>query len=86
MDQLTEVGQRTMYLVLILSAVPVAVATVIGILVGLVQTVTQIQEQTLPFGIKLISVSITLTLTSHWYAIQLRQYTEYLMTLAFHSA
>lgn len=82
MDALTEVGQRTMYLVLLLSSVPVAVATVIGLLVGLIQTVTQLQEQTLPFGIKLFAVCLTLTLLSNWYAVHLRQYAEYLFELA----
>lgn len=41
-----------------MSAGPIAVATFVGLLVGLFQTVTQLQEQTLPFGVKLLCVSI----------------------------
>ena len=41
---------------------PIVVATVIGILVSLIQALTQIQEQTLSFAIKLIAISGTLLL------------------------
>lgn len=49
-----------MTLVMILSLVPIAVASVVGIIVSLLQAMTQIQEQTLSFGIKLIAVGIAL--------------------------
>ncbi|MBE0824592.1 flagellar biosynthetic protein FliQ, partial [Escherichia coli] len=42
---------RTLDLILVMSAGPIAVATFVGLLVGLFQTVTQLQEQTLPFGV-----------------------------------
>lgn len=67
MDNLVFAGSKTLYLVLILSAGPVLVATVVGLLVGLFQTVTQLQEQTLPFGIKLLAVSLALFVLSGWY-------------------
>lgn len=56
MDELIYASNKAMELILKLSLFPVAVATVVGLVVGLFQTVTQIQEQTLPFGIKLIAV------------------------------
>ena len=49
-----------MILVMTLSFIPIAVASVVGILVSLLQALTQIQEQTLSFGIKLIAVGIAL--------------------------
>lgn len=67
MNEVIMVGNKAIWLVLLLSAVPVLVATVIGLLVGLFQTVTQLQEQTLPFGIKLLGVCICLFLLSGWY-------------------
>ncbi|TKU24780.1 EscS/YscS/HrcS family type III secretion system export apparatus protein [Citrobacter sp. wls826] len=67
MNELIYAGDKTIYMVLVLSAVPIIVATIIGLIVGLIQTVTQLQEQTLPFGIKLICVSLTLFLMSNWY-------------------
>jgi type III secretion protein S len=51
---------EAMMLVMTLSFIPIVVASVVGILVSLIQAMTQIQEQTLSFGIKLIAVGITL--------------------------
>lgn len=66
MDELIYAGNKSMSLMLMLSAAPVVVATIVGLIVGLFQTVTQIQEQTLPFGIKLIAVIFCLYLLSGW--------------------
>lgn len=40
--------------------------SVVGTLFSLFQALTQIQEQTLSFGIKLIAVSATILLTARW--------------------
>jgi len=45
---------------------PIIVASLVGILFSLIQALTQIQEQTLSFGVKLIAVGATLYLTSRW--------------------
>lgn len=58
MDQIVYLSNKTMLLIVLLSAIPVIVATTVGLLVGLLQTVTQLQEQTLPFGIKLLAVLV----------------------------
>lgn len=71
MSDVVYAGNKVLYLVLLFSIGPIAVATIIGLLVGLFQTVTQLQEQTLPFGIKLISVSLCLFLMSGWYSEQI---------------
>ncbi|CAK8743604.1 hypothetical protein SODG_006740 [Sodalis praecaptivus] len=57
MNNLLFAGNKALYLVLIMAAGPIIVATLVGLLVGLCQTVLQLQEQTLPFGIKLLSVT-----------------------------
>ncbi|MGL5758782.1 EscS/YscS/HrcS family type III secretion system export apparatus protein [Plesiomonas sp.] len=67
MNDLVFAGNKAMLLILQMSAWPIIVATVIGLLVGLFQTVTQLQEQTLPFGVKLFGVSACLFLLSGWY-------------------
>ncbi len=54
--QITE----AMMLVMILSLPPIIVASVVGIIVSLLQALTQIQEQTLSFAIKLIAVALTI--------------------------
>lgn len=57
---------QALYLVLWLSLPPIAVGALVGTLFSLFQALTQIQEQTLSFGIKLIAVTVTLLLTARW--------------------
>ena len=46
---------------------PVLVATlVVGVVVSLLQTLTQIQEQTLTFVPKLVTVAVLLVVMGHW--------------------
>jgi len=55
---------KAMMLVLILSMPPIAVASIVGLIVGLLQALTQIQEQTLAFAIKLVAVAIAIAATA----------------------
>ena len=57
---------QALYLVLWLSLPPIIVGSIVGTLFSLFQALTQIQEQTLSFGVKLIAVAITLLLTARW--------------------
>ncbi|AZC51693.1 Type III secretion inner membrane protein (YscS) [Pseudomonas chlororaphis subsp. piscium] len=82
MNDLVFAGNKTLYLILILVAWPIIVATLVGLLIGLFQTVTQLQEQTLPFGFKLLSVSICLFLLSGWYGETLLNFSREVMQLA----
>lgn len=82
MDALIYAGNKALYLILVLSSGPIAVATLVGLLIGLFQTVTQLQEQTLPFGVKLLAVSLTLFMLSGWYGSQLTGFAQELMLLA----
>lgn len=67
--------EQAMLLVLLLSLPTILVATGVGLLVALFQALTQIQEQTLSFGIKLVAVIITLTLTARWLGIEMQNFT-----------
>lgn len=62
-------------LVLLLSMPAIVVASVVGVLFSLFQALTQIQEQTLSFAIKLIAVSVTLMLTVRWMGGEILNYT-----------
>jgi type III secretion protein S len=66
---------RAMLLVLWLSLPPIVVASVVGTLFSLVQALTQIQEQTLSFAIKLVAVGLTLFLTARWIGGEIFNYT-----------
>lgn len=78
--QLLDYAQKCLILVLQLSLIPIIVATVIGILVSLLQALTQIQEQTLGFAVKLIAISITIMLASSWMGGELMLYTQDIFT------
>ena len=81
MSDIVYMGNKALYLILIFSLWQVGIATVIGLTIGLLQTVTQLQEQTLPFGIKLIGVSISLLLLSGWYGEVLLSFCHEIMFL-----
>ena len=74
--QLLDYAQTCLIIILRLSLIPIIVATVIGIIVSLLQALTQIQEQTLGFAVKLITISITLLAASSWMGSQLLLYTQ----------
>lgn len=65
-------------LTLILSMPAILVASVVGVLFSLFQALTQIQEQTLSFAIKLVAVSITIMLSARWVGIEIFNYTTML--------
>ena len=65
---------QALYLVLILSLPPIVVASVVGLLFSLIQAITQLQEQTLAFGVKLIAVIATLFMLGGWLSGQLLRF------------
>lgn len=73
-------AQQCLIIVLQLSLIPIVVATVIGVLVSLLQALTQIQEQTLGFAVKLIAITITIMLAASWMGGQLLLYTRDIFT------
>lgn len=75
---LTSVVVKALLLTLWLSMPTILVASVVGVLFSLIQALTQIQEQTLSFGVKLIFVGITIFLTSRWMGGEIYNYTVFL--------
>lgn len=65
---------QALYLVLMLSMPPIVVASVVGIIFSLIQAITQLQEQTLSFGVKLIAVIVTLFLMGGWLCGEMLRY------------
>ncbi|ANN68289.1 type III secretion system export apparatus subunit SctS [Bordetella bronchialis] len=66
--------KEALYLVFWLSLPPLAVASIVGTLFSLFQALTQIQEQTLSFAIKLLAVFVTLLLTAGWIGAEIFHY------------
>jgi type III secretion protein S len=67
--------RQGLLLVLMLSMPTIVVASVVGVLFSLLQALTQIQEQTLSFAVKLISVGVVLVLTASWMGGEIYNYT-----------
>ncbi|MDR1173706.1 MAG: type III secretion system export apparatus subunit SctS [Puniceicoccales bacterium] len=72
------VTSKAMILVLVLSMPPILIATTVGLLISLLQALTQVQEQTLGFAVKLIFVIVVLALTTHWIGGEILEFTTYL--------
>lgn len=66
--------QKCLLLVVLLSLPCVLVATLVGVVISFLQAVMQLQEQTLPFALKLVGVGVTLLLTARWMSSELVQY------------
>lgn len=65
---------KALLLVFYLSLPPIIAAALVGTLVSLLQALTQIQEQTLSFAIKLFVVIVTIFLTARWQGGELYNY------------
>ena len=63
-------------LVLALSLPSILLATLVGLGVSLMQALTQIQEQTLSFAVRLICITLMLLVSAHWMGIEITRFTE----------
>lgn len=59
-----------------LSAPVLVTALVVGIAIGLLQSITQVQEVTLSFVPKAVAVSIALVVSGHWMISEIVAFTE----------
>lgn len=73
---LTHLLTQLMWIILMTSLPVILVASVVGICVSLLQALTQIQDQTLQFMIKLLAVAFMLMATYHWLGGVLLGYTR----------
>lgn len=71
LHQVTE----SMVLVMLLSMPPIVVASLVGVVVSLLQALTQVQEQTLSFAIKLIAVAATIAAMAGVLGSEIMNYT-----------
>ncbi len=62
--QVIQFTKEALWLVLLLSAPPIIAATSVGLLIAVVQAVTQIQEQTVQYLFKFVAVVLTLLVTA----------------------
>ena len=74
-QQFLNLTSQAMLLVLSASLPPILAATVLGVLVALVQALTQVQDQTLPSAVKLIAVVLVLVYAMNYVFTDLYTFT-----------
>ncbi len=67
-------ASELLWIVFLLSLPVVGVAALIGIVVSLFQALTQIQDQTLQFLLKLVGVTFVILITASWMGSTLISY------------
>ena len=76
LDQATELIRHTLLLALIVSAPMLLIGLLVGIIVSLLQAVTQIQEQTLTFVPKIAAMVVAAILLMPWIGQRLLDYSR----------
>jgi flagellar biosynthetic protein FliQ len=75
LDQATDLVRHTLIMALIISSPMLVIGVVVGVTVSLLQAVTQIQEQTLTFVPKIVSMVAAAILLMPWIGHRLMEYT-----------
>ena len=73
-DQALEIGREVMLLALLISAPMLLTGLVVGLVLSLLQAVTQIQEQTLTFVPKIVAMVAAAILTLPWMVQKMLEY------------
>ncbi len=73
--------KETLWMTMLISAPLLITGLVVGTLVSLVQTVTQLQESTLTFVPKLLASGIVLIFMAPWMLQQMLQHTQKMFAL-----
>lgn len=79
-DTVIDIGRGALTITVLLSAPLLMAALLTGLIVGLFQAATQINEQTLSFIPKLLSMVIVLVATGPWLLKVILDYTSNLIT------
>jgi type III secretion protein S len=73
-SEIYQLSYQSLYLILLLSAPPILISMILGLLVAIFQAATQIQEQTLSFTVKLVAVIVVLMLMGGFLSAQIMQF------------
>ncbi|MFT6395647.1 MAG: type III secretion HrpO family protein [Bradymonadia bacterium] len=71
-----ELAREGLYLLVLLVAPPVGAALVAGLSISILQTATQIQEQTIGFAVRMGAVIAAILVAAPWMGAQLIVFTE----------
>ncbi|MCM1174733.1 MAG: flagellar biosynthesis protein FliQ [Blautia sp.] len=75
-DDVTMIASQALFLIIKCAAPLLLVSLCVGLAISIFQTVTSIQEQTLTFVPKIISIFVTLMLLGHWILNNIVEYMQ----------
>lgn len=75
-ENIIDLARTAMFLTLLLSAPIVITAAVIGLIVGFLQAVTSIQDQSIGIAIKLLVIGLLLVVLSNWIGSEIAVYAD----------
>ena len=75
-ESVMDLGRETMYVTVLLAAPLLLSALAVGLLIGVFQAATQIQEQTLSFIPKLLIIAVALVVSGPWMIRIITEFTE----------
>ena len=78
-ESIMEIGQHALYVAMLVAAPLLLTALAVGLLVGVIQAATQINEMTLSFIPKLIAMALVALIAGPWSLRLLVQYTTQLI-------
>lgn len=77
-DVVADITREALFLIIKTSLPVLLISMVVGLIISIFQTVTSIQEQTLTFVPKILSIFLALMLFGHW---MLNNIVEFMTTL-----
>ncbi len=77
-DDVTMISSQALFVIIKTASPVLLVSLAVGLIVSIFQTVTSIQEQTLTFVPKILSIFLTLMLLGHWTLNNIISYMEQL--------
>ena len=75
MDEFSRLANEGLWMVLLLSILPLLASLIVGLIISLFQALTQIQEQTLTFVPKIIATILVIMITLGWMMNTLQDFT-----------
>lgn len=75
-DVVVQIISDALFTIIKTAAPVLLVSLVVGLIISIFQTVTSIQEQTLTFVPKLLSIFVTLAILGHWMLNNMISYME----------
>ena len=79
-NHIIDIMQHTLYIVALLSGPPLACIVVVGLASQIIQTVTQLKDQSLAFIPKVVLTTILLVILIPWYISTVKGYFQFIFS------